>query len=146
MSFTMTLQECQEYLAGLHVGIVSVAEEERGPLCVPVWYAYEPGGEVWFITARNSRKAKLIERAGRFSLCAQDETSPYKYVSVEGPLVGFGRAEDEEHVRFMARRYLGIEGGDQYTTEVLNDPNCPEEVVIRLRPERWLSADYSKPG
>jgi PPOX class probable F420-dependent enzyme len=142
----MTPQECQEFLAGLHVGIVSVAEPGRGPLSVPVWYAYEPGGEVWFITARNSRKAKLIERAGRASLCAQDENPPYKYVSIEGPVAGFREADDELHVRVMARRYYGTAGGDRYTAEVLSDPNRPEEVVIRLHPERWFSADYSKPG
>ena len=49
-----------------------------------VWYSYEPGGEVRIITGRTSRKGKLLECAGRFSLCVQTETLPYKYVSVEG--------------------------------------------------------------
>lgn len=87
MSLTMTKEEREAFLADVHVGVISVAEDGHGPLTVPVWYSYEPGGEVRIITARRSRKGRLLERAGRFSLCAQTETPPYKYVSVEGPIV-----------------------------------------------------------
>ena len=53
---------------------------------MPIWYSYEPGGEVVVLTDGESVKGRLLERAGRFSLCAQDETPPsYRYVSVEGP-------------------------------------------------------------
>jgi hypothetical protein len=84
VSLTMTKQQRESFLADLHVGIISIPEEGRGPLTVPIWYSYEPGGELRVVTARTSRKARLLQRAGRFSLCAQTETPPYKYVSVEG--------------------------------------------------------------
>ena len=87
MSSAMTKEEREAFLADLHVGVISIAEEGRGPLTVPIWYSYEPEGEIRIITARSSRKGKLLEQAGRFSLCAQAETPPYKYVSVEGPIV-----------------------------------------------------------
>src|SRR5262245_1235710 len=32
--------------ADLHVAVISVAEDGHGPLVVPIWYSYEPGGEV----------------------------------------------------------------------------------------------------
>src|SRR5262245_28020587 len=83
----MTMEEREVFLSELHVGIVSIPAEGRGPLTVPVWYTYEPGGELRFITSRTSRKGRLLQRAGRFSLCAQTETRPYKYVSVEGPII-----------------------------------------------------------
>jgi nitroimidazol reductase NimA-like FMN-containing flavoprotein (pyridoxamine 5'-phosphate oxidase superfamily) len=86
MSLTMTKEEREAFLADVHVGVISIAEDGHGPLTVPVWYSYEAGGEVR-ITARRSRKGKLLERAGRFSLCAQTERPPYKYVSVEGPIL-----------------------------------------------------------
>ena len=66
----MTKEEREAFLAHVHVGVISVAEDGHGPLTVPVWYSYETGGEVRIITARRSRKGKLLERAGRFSLCA----------------------------------------------------------------------------
>lgn len=85
MALAMTKQEREKFLADLHVGIISIPEDGRGPLTVPVWYAYDPGGEVRVVTARASRKGRLLGRVRRFSLCAQTETPPYRYVSVEGP-------------------------------------------------------------
>jgi nitroimidazol reductase NimA-like FMN-containing flavoprotein (pyridoxamine 5'-phosphate oxidase superfamily) len=52
MSFAMTKEEREAFLADVHVGVISVAEDGHGPLTVPVWYSYEPGGEVRIITAR----------------------------------------------------------------------------------------------
>jgi Pyridoxamine 5'-phosphate oxidase len=77
----------EQYLAGLHVGILGVAEAGRGPITVPVWYDYQVGGQVSVITGRDSRKARALRAAGRMTLCAQDEAPPYRYVSVEGPVV-----------------------------------------------------------
>jgi len=38
VSPTMTKQERESFLADLHVGVISIAEEGRGPLTVPIWY------------------------------------------------------------------------------------------------------------
>src|ERR1700747_603096 len=87
VSLVMSVEERQQFLAGLHVGVLSVAEgNERAPLAVPVWYDYEVGGKVSVITGRRSRKGRAILASGRMTLCAQDETVPYRYVSVEGPV------------------------------------------------------------
>ena len=144
MTIAMTKEEREAFLAGVHVGIVTVAEEGRGPLAVPVWYTYEPGGEVRFLTGGTSRKGRLLGRARRLSLCAQVETSPYRYVSVEGPLVGIEAPDLERDRRPMARRYLGAQDGDRYVEETRED--YPDLVLVRMRPERWLTADYSKMG
>ena len=85
----MTTAEREAFLAGVHVGILSVDDPGRGPLTVPVWYAYEPGGTVDVITGGQSVKARRLRAAGRFSLCAQIETPPYRYVSVEGPITAW---------------------------------------------------------
>jgi nitroimidazol reductase NimA-like FMN-containing flavoprotein (pyridoxamine 5'-phosphate oxidase superfamily) len=110
----MTKQEREKFLADLHVGIISIPEEGRGPLTVPIWYSYAPGGELRVVTARTSRKAQLLQRAGRCSLCAQTEASPYKCVSVEGPVVAIEPADLERDRRPLARRYFGAERGDRY--------------------------------
>jgi len=44
---------------------------DRGPLTLPIWYQYEPGGEAWVLTEAGSRKVGLIEAAGRFTLMAE---------------------------------------------------------------------------
>src|SRR5262245_39409397 len=141
MALTMTKEERESFLADVHVGVISVAEDSHGPLAVPIWYSYEPGGEVRIITGRASRKGKLLERTGRFSLCAQTETLPYKYVSVEGPIVAIEVADIERDRRPLARRYLGTELGDAYTESTRDEVG---NVLVRMRPERWVTVDYAK--
>jgi nitroimidazol reductase NimA-like FMN-containing flavoprotein (pyridoxamine 5'-phosphate oxidase superfamily) len=141
MALTMTKEEREAFLADLHVAVMSVADEGHGPLVVPIWYYYEPGGEVQIITGQTSKKAGLLERAGRFSLCAQTEALPYKYVSVEGPIVAIEAADLERDRRPLARRYLGTELGDRY---VESRRDVPGNVLVRMRPERWLTVDYEK--
>ena len=144
MSLTMTKQEREAFLADLHVGVISIEEAGRGPLTVPIWYDYEPGGELWIITDRGSRKGKLLDAAGRFSLCAQTESVPYKYVSVEGPIVSVGADDLERIGRAMAYRYLGQEMGDAYLEATRAEAERTDTVCYRMRPEHWLTVDYAK--
>jgi PPOX class probable F420-dependent enzyme len=140
MSVTMSREEREQFLAGVHVGVISVASVDGGgPLAVPVWYTYQPGGTVNVITGGSTRKAAAIRAAGRFSLCAQDDTPPYKYVTVEGPTSAEEEASHDERLD-LARRYLGAEGGDAYVTAVPTGG----QVVFRMTPERWLTVDYGK--
>ena len=137
----MTEAEREAYLADVHVGIVSIGRGDKPPLTVPVWYGYEPGGPVWFVTADNSLKAKLLDRAGRFSLCAQteDASGGYKYVSVEGPVISARPAELEKDLRPLAHRYLGAEQGDAYIKGMGSGG-----TFYAMSPERWRSEDYAK--
>ena len=144
MSTTMSHDEREAFLAGVHVGILSVSQEARGPLTAPVWYGFEPGGDVQFITERNSRKGRLLEEGMRISLCVQDESPPYKYASVEGPIIRIEPSDPEDKERELAHRYLGIEAGDRYMQSETEDRAADAMIVIHLRPERWLTADYSK--
>jgi PPOX class probable F420-dependent enzyme len=144
MTLAMTRHERERFLAALHVGIISIAEEGRGPLTVPVWYAYEPGGELRMVTDATSRKGRLLQRAGRFSLCVQQETPPYRYVSVEGPIVAIEAADLDRDLRPLAQRYLGVAGGDRYVANLRKEADGDDTVLVRMRPERWLTADYSK--
>jgi nitroimidazol reductase NimA-like FMN-containing flavoprotein (pyridoxamine 5'-phosphate oxidase superfamily) len=138
----MTRTERETFLADVRVGVLAISDGMRGPLTVPVWYGYEPGGEVWFVTERDSRKGKLLLLVDRISLCVQTEAPPYKYVSVEGPIAGIERADLERHRRVLAHRYLGSELGDGYLAA--SGAEDEENIVVRLRPERWLSVDYAK--
>jgi len=144
MSLAMNREEREAFLAGVHVGVVSIADPERGPLAVPIWYAYEPGGELRIVTERGSRKGRLLEKAQRMSLCAQSEAPPYKYVSVEGPIVSIESSDVERDVRPLARRYLGEELGDRYVEATGDTREGGENVLVRMRPERWLTVDYAK--
>ena len=144
MTLQMTRAEREAFLAGLHVGVISIAEPGRGPLTVPIWYGYQPGGELWIVTERDSRKGRLLQRAGRFSLCAQSEQPPYKYVSVEGPIAAIVPSDLERDERPLARRYLGRELGDRYLEATGGSEARAANIRVSLRPERWLTTDYAK--
>jgi PPOX class probable F420-dependent enzyme len=135
----MTSDEREQYLAGVHVGVIAVERPDRAPLAVPIWYGYQPGGEVLLWTESDSVKHKLIRDAGRFAITVQDENPPYKYVTAEGDVTGIAPAEDAQ-VRELAVRYLGQQAGGQFAEQNLT----PTSVVIRMRPQRWLSTDYSR--
>jgi PPOX class probable F420-dependent enzyme len=139
VSLSMSRPEREEFLAGLHVAVLTVASGGRtGPLAVPVWYTYRPGGTLNVSTGRTTRKAAAIMAARRITVCAQDERPPYKYVTVEGP-VTIEEASHDERLE-LARRYLGAEGADAYITA---NPTR-NQIMIRMTPEHWLTADHSK--
>jgi PPOX class probable F420-dependent enzyme len=142
MGVVMSAAEREEFLAGVRVGVLSAAARNEGrTLAVPVWYSYQPGGLLTVLTGRRSRKAAAIRAAGRFALCVQDESPPYRYVSVEGPVVGEEELDPAERLA-MARRYLGTAGGDRYIAD--NPDPGRENVAFRMHPEHWLSQDQGK--
>jgi nitroimidazol reductase NimA-like FMN-containing flavoprotein (pyridoxamine 5'-phosphate oxidase superfamily) len=140
---TMSESERQAFLAEPRIGMVSINEPGRGPLTVPVWYDYTPGGEVTFVTPAESRKAALLAVGDRMSIAVQDEEMPPKYVSVEGTITAVDPATVDDHISPMAVRYLGEEIGRLYVeTTRAEDPR--DEVIVSVRPERWYSADFAK--
>ena len=143
MSLAMTKEEREAFLADTHVAVVSIADDERGPLVVPVWYAYEPGGDLRFVTGGASRKARLIRKAARVSVCVQTETPPYRYVSIEGPAV-IGAPDHERDVRATALRYLGPQMGEVYLQATAAER--AGSILVTVKPERWLTVDYGKWG
>lgn len=135
----LSLEERQSFLAEPHVAALAVADEDgRAPLNVPVWYAYEPGGEVEVMTERDSRKGRLILAAGRFSLLVQRIQPTYRYVTVEGPVSSVEPVTEAE-VRAITARYLPAERVADYVAQTL--AGARDLVNFRLRTEHWLSAD-----
>jgi nitroimidazol reductase NimA-like FMN-containing flavoprotein (pyridoxamine 5'-phosphate oxidase superfamily) len=141
VSQVMSVAEREWFLAGPRLGVVSVAETKgRGPVTVPIWYAYEPGGELHFITGRKSRKAELMKEGSRITLCAHNDDPPYRYVSVEGPVTAIEEPVTAKDRASMAYRYLGPELAERYLVDTTGDGL----LLIRVRPEHWSSADFGK--
>ena len=144
-SLQMSRSEREAFLSGRHVGVISIEDPGRGPISAPIWYDYAPDSGLWVITMRDSRKGKALERAKRFSLVAQQEEMPYRYVSVEGPIVERRPADTEKDGRPMAHRYLGVEFGNAYIdSQNVDSQEGDGDFVYRMRPERWLTVDYAK--
>lgn len=133
----MTAEERDEFMAGVHVGILAIERKSRGPLAVPIWYQYEDG-EIVMGLHGGSLKATLLRSAGRATLTVQTETPPYKYVMATGPVAISDEQRDDLE---MASRYLGPELGKWYAE---NNASTSGSVVARLRPEQWITCDFGK--
>jgi nitroimidazol reductase NimA-like FMN-containing flavoprotein (pyridoxamine 5'-phosphate oxidase superfamily) len=140
---SLSVRERELFLAEPHVAALAVsAGPDRAPLILPMWYQYEPGGDLWILTEARSRKARLIVATGRFSLMVDRVKPTFRYVSVEGPVTRTVPGTDEMTLE-MAARYLPPERIPAYLELAKTDVG--EQVAIYLRPERWLTAELG-PG
>ena len=140
---SLPVRERESFLAEPHVAALSVsAGQGRGPLTVPIWYQYAPGGEAWVLTEARSRKARLIEAAGRFTLMVDRVMPTTWYVSVEGPVTRTVPGTDEL-LQEITERYLPPDMVPAYIEFAKTE--LGEQVAIYMRPERWLTADLG-PG
>lgn len=137
--------ERENFLAEPHVAVLSVAsDDERPPLTAPVWYAYQPGGNITFFTGtegRRVRKTRLLERAGKFSLCVQKTQFPYKYVTVECTLVDVERRPKFADVVAIVGRYLPEDAANGLAEAETANPT-DTFALFTARPDRWLSVDF----
>ncbi len=147
MARPLTEQEREAFLAEPHVAVLSVAGGGDGPPhATPVWYAYQPGGTLTFFTGtqgRTSRKTALVEAAGVVSLTVQREEFPYKYVTVQGTVVGTDRPPSAEQMLAVARRYMPEEQAQGFVAAELGRPGG-QFVLFTIRPDRWLTFDFSE--
>lgn len=135
----LTKDEREQFFAEPHVAALSVyAGDTRGPLTVPIWYQYSPGGEPWILTGPGSHKARLIEANGFFSLMVERTEPTTRYVAVDGAVSRIEPATDAQ-LEEMTRRYLSAEAAEAYLEFARNE--LGENVAIWMKPEHWLSAD-----
>jgi nitroimidazol reductase NimA-like FMN-containing flavoprotein (pyridoxamine 5'-phosphate oxidase superfamily) len=136
--------EREEFLAQPHVGVLSVSsDDDRPPSTLPTWYAYQPGGNIAVITRKDKRKSRLIRRAGKLSFSVQRPEVPYRYVTVEGAVVKQERPTREE-LASIGRRYLPADTVDAWVEwELGGGTGNGEPEYIEIRPDRWLTQDFS---
>ena len=135
----LSREEREQFLAEPHVAAFAVdGGGGRGPVTVPVWYQYESDGTVWILIGLDSRKNRLLGTAGRFSLLVERVEPTIRYVSVEGPVIDTTPATIEQ-LRELAARYLPADKVDGYVDFAWKEHG--EQVVVRMRPEHWLSSD-----
>ncbi|HKS49197.1 MAG TPA: pyridoxamine 5'-phosphate oxidase family protein [Amycolatopsis sp.] len=136
---TLSVRDRERFLAEPHIGALAVAwTSDRAPLTVPTWYRYTPGGELWIHTGPDSREARAIRAAGRFSLMVQRTEPTVRDVSVAGPVTRVAPGGPERSWEMAARDLPPDRAADFVEYERIQ---LGEHVGIRMRPDNWLSAD-----
>lgn len=143
----MTRPEREAFLAEPRVAVLSVAGGDgRSPLASPCFFAYVPGGHITFFTntqRRNAAKVERIRHEGRVSVTVQRPQPPYMYVTVEGAVVSADRSPTADEILAIAGRYMPEEHARALAASELEDPESTF-VLFRVRPDRWLTADFSE--
>ncbi|MGB3480902.1 MAG: pyridoxamine 5'-phosphate oxidase family protein [Mycobacterium sp.] len=135
----LSKDEREQFLAEPHIAALSVfAGDNRGPLTVPIWYQYSPGGEPWVLTGAGSRKARLIEATGFFSLMVERLEPTVRYVAVDGAVSRIEPGTDAQ-MEELAHRYLDDTAAKGYLE--FAKANFGDHVAIFLQPQHWASAD-----
>jgi PPOX class probable F420-dependent enzyme len=136
---SMTEAEVRSFLTALpaRTGKLATVRADGRPHVAPIWYDVDDDGSLVFNTGESTVKGRNIRREPRVSLCVDDDRPPFSFVVVEGVAE---ISEDLDDVRRWASRlggrYMGADRAEEYGSR----NGVAGELVVRLRPERVVSA------
>ncbi len=139
----MSETDCRAFLAEVRPAILSLNDPGQGPLASPVWFDLNADGTLWFVTQSHTRKGKLMQVGSRITLTVQKETSPYAYVSAEGPITEIRPYTLEADLLPIASRYLGPTGGQAYIDRARDGFNPATSIRLTMHPERLRNVNYA---
>ena len=142
----MTKREIKKFLMkDTFTGKLATVKKNGSPHVVPIWFVVEEVnsrnrntvGNIYFTTGRDSVKAKNIQRDSRVSICVDDQTPPFSFVSICGnaKLIPYRQKEALKWATKIADRYMGKENAKAY-----GERNSGEdEVLVRIRPIKIIA-------
>jgi PPOX class probable F420-dependent enzyme len=78
------------------------------PQVTPVWCSYD--GENILINTRVGRqKDRNMQRYKHVAMSIMDPDNPFRYLEVRGQVIERTESGADEHVDFLAKKYLGVE-------------------------------------
>lgn len=115
---------------------LATVKPDGSPHVVPVWVAVD-GEELVFMTGRDTAKGRAMARDPRISMCFDDESPPFSFVTVAGT-VSFSTDPDEllRWATIIGGRYMGADRADEYGRRNA----VPEEYLVRVTPTRVIGA------
>jgi PPOX class probable F420-dependent enzyme len=110
---------------------------------VPIWFVLDNKkskgnvGDIIFTTGSESIKAKNIYRDKRVSICIDDQTPPFSFVTIFGTakIAPYRTKEVLEWATKIAKRYMGKSNANVYGRQ-----NSGEgAVLVRIKPTKILA-------
>jgi PPOX class probable F420-dependent enzyme len=118
-------------------GVLATVRADGRPHLAPVWYDVDEDGSLMFNTGEKTVKGRNLARSGRASLCVDDDRPPFSFVVVDGAVeISADLTEVRRWATRIGGRYMGPERAEEYGTR----NGVAGELVVRLRPERIVSA------
>lgn len=111
------------------IGIVTAS---GAPVVAPIWVARD-GDALVFNTGSDTAKGRAVARDPRVSLCFDDETPPFTFVTIAGRAeVVEDLAEVRRWAAIIGGRYMGEDQADAYGER----NGVPGELLVRVIPTK----------
>ena len=125
----MTEAEWRGFLAvGTRTGKLATTRLDGRPHVVPIWFVLD-GDDLVFTTGAETVKGRSLARTGWASLCVDDQTPPFSFVTVTGPVaISTDLADLLLWATRIAARYVGDGQAERFGRR-----NAVEgELLVRL--------------
>jgi PPOX class probable F420-dependent enzyme len=114
---------------------VGVVRGDGSPQVAPVWIARD-GDQIVFTTGADTVKGKAILADGRVSICLDNETPPFDFVTINGTTTTSTDPDELlEWATRIAGRYMGSEHADSFGRRNA----VPPEMVVRVTPTKIIA-------
>ena len=133
-------------MQGTLTGKLATVKKDNSPHIVPVWFVLDEIhkrrgrrgiGDIVFMTGIDSLKAKNIQRNNRVSICVDDQTPLFSFVTVFGiaRIYHYNQTKLFKWATRIAERYMGKDMAEAYGKRNSGE----DEIVIRVKPTRILA-------
>jgi PPOX class probable F420-dependent enzyme len=142
----MSKKEIRKFLMqGTFTGKLATVKKDGSSHIVPIWFVLDRGNnkksgggdDIIFTTNSTSVKAKNIQRDNRVSICVDDQTPPFSFVTVHGTAKIHHYKQDElfRLASKIAQRYMGKDNAGDYGRR----NSTQGEVLVRIKPTRIIA-------
>lgn len=128
---------------GTFTGKLATVRKDGSSHVVPIWFVLEYRnnevnlGNIYFTTFIGSVKAENIQRDNRLSICIDDQTPPFTFVTIHGTakLYPYKQKEVLKWATRIAKRYVGKKDSKAY-----GERNSGEgAVLVQIKPTKIIA-------
>jgi len=124
-------------LEGTRTGHLATTRADGSAHVAPIWFVPD-GDDVLFTTGADTVKGRNLTRDPRAQLSVDDPHPPFAFVTVNGQVELIDDpAEVYRWALEISRRYMGADLAQVYAQRNA----VPGELLVRLRPERFVALD-----
>jgi len=113
---------------------LAIIKQDGSPQVVPIWIAVD-GEQIVFNTGPDTAKGKALRRDPRVSLCVDDDTPPFAFVTINGTVELITDLDEvTKWAAILGGRYMGEDRAEEFGRR-----NSAEgEYLVRLTPTRII--------
>jgi PPOX class probable F420-dependent enzyme len=130
-------------MQGTFTGKLATVKKDGSSHVVPIWFVLDNEnnrgkvGNIIFTTGDKSVKANNIQRDSRVSICVDDQTPPFSFVTIFGTakIHSYKQKEVLKWATKIAERYMGKKNAEAYGRR-----NSEEGLVlVGIKPKRIIA-------